>query len=84
MNLIPLVLTVLAIILGPIFVVFQVGLLLGLIVGLVALQRETHLKIVALQNQIRVLSQPLVSTPKEEPLPESKYDEPHPDQVELP
>ena len=82
MNLIPLVLTVAAIILGSIFVDFEVGLLLGLIVGLVALQRETHLKIVALQDQIRDLSQPLVRTPREEPLRESKYDEPHPDRVE--
>jgi hypothetical protein len=76
MNLIPLIVTVAAIILGSIFVDFEVGLLLGLVVGLVALQRETHLKIVALQDQIRVLSQPLVRNPKEEPLRESNYDEP--------
>ncbi len=48
MNLIPLVLTVVALFLGSIFVDFEVGLLSGLIVGLVALHRETHLKIVAL------------------------------------
>ena len=44
MNLIPLVVTVAAIILGSIFVDFEVGLLLGLIVGLAALQREPLLR----------------------------------------
>ncbi len=82
MNLIPLVVTVAAIILGSIFVDFEVGLLLGLIVGLAALQRETHLKIVALQKQIWEMSQPLVGSLREDSSRESKYDEPHPDPVE--
>jgi len=82
MNLIPLVLTVAAIIVGSIFVDLEVGLLLGIIIGLVALQRETHLKIVALQDQIRDLSQPLIGAAKGDPLPESKFAEPDPDPVD--
>ncbi len=82
MNLIPLVLTVAAIIAGSIFVDFEVGLLLGLIVGLVALQREIHLKIVALQDQIRGLSQPPIGTVKGGPPPESNFVKPEPDPVD--
>jgi len=82
MNLIPLVLTIAAIIVGSIFVDFEVGLLLGLIVGLVALQRESHLKIVALQDQIRDLSQPLIGTAKGDLLPKSNFAKPDPDPVD--
>ena len=67
MNLIPLVLTILAVTFGAIFVEFEIGLLLGLIVGLVALQRETHLKIVSLQDEIRQLSETLTGTPPSPP-----------------
>lgn len=82
MNLIPIVLTLVAIILGSIFADFKVGLLSGLIVGLVALQRETHLKIVALQDQVRLLSNPLSRTPEKNPSTESNSDVPDPDAVE--
>ncbi len=82
MNLIPLVLTVVALILGSIFVDFEVGLLSGLIVGLVALQRETHLRFIALQDQVRLLSNPLGMRPEKEPIVDSKIDAPDPDAVE--
>ena len=81
MNLIPLVLTVITIILGSVFVDFEVGIMSGLIVGLVALQREAHLKFVALQDQVRLLSNPLGMTPEKEPIVDSKIDEPDPDAV---
>ena len=55
MNLLPFVLTILAIVSGSILVEFKIGLLLGLIVGLVALQRDTHLKLVGLQDETRRL-----------------------------
>ena len=55
MNLIPFVLTILAIAFGTIFAEFEIGLLLGLFVGLVALQRETNLKVISLQDEIRRL-----------------------------
>jgi len=82
MNLIPLVLTVAALILGSVFVGFEVGIISGLIVGLVALQRETHLKFVALQDKVRLLSNPPGRTPEKEPLVDSKIDEPDPDAEE--
>ncbi len=82
MNLIPLVLTVVTLILGSVFVGFEVGIVSGLIVGLVALQRETHLKFVALQDQVRLLSKPPGMTPEKEPIVDSKIDEPDPDAVE--
>ncbi len=82
MNLIPLVLTVVALILGSIFDDFEDGLLSGLIDGLAALQRETHHKIFALQDQVRLLSKPLDMTPEKEPIVDSKVDEPDPDAVE--
>ncbi len=81
MNLIPLVLTVVTLILGSVFVGFEVGIVSGLIVGLVALQRETHLKFVALQDQVRLLSKPPGMTPEKEPIVDSKIDEPDPDAV---
>ena len=81
MNLIPLVLTVAALILGSVFVGFEVGIISGLIVGLVALQRETHLKFVALQDKVRLLSNPPGKTPENKPLVDSKIDEPDPDAV---
>ena len=62
MNLVPFVITVLAIIFGSIVANFEIGLLSGLIAGLLTLQRETHLKIVALQDQIRLLSEALAKT----------------------
>lgn len=79
MNLIPIALTVVALILGSVFVGFEVGIVSGLIVGLVALQRETHLRFVALQDQVRLLSNPPGSTPEKEPVVDSKIDEPDPD-----
>ncbi len=79
MNLIPIALTVMALILGSVFVGFEVGIMSGLIVGLVALQRETHLKFVALQDQVRLLSNPPGKTPEKEPVIDSKIDEPDPD-----
>ncbi len=82
MNLIPITLTVLVLILGSVFVGFEVGIMSGLIVGLVALQRETHLKLVALQDQVRLLSNPLGMTPEKEPKVDSKIDEPDPDALE--
>jgi len=82
MNLIPIALTVAALILGSVFVGFEVGIVSGLIVGLVALQRETHLKFVALQDQVRLLSNPPGKTPEKEPLVDSKIDEPDPDAEE--
>jgi hypothetical protein len=78
MNLIPITLTVLVLILGSVFVGFEVGIMSGLIVGLVALQRETHLKFVTLQDQVRLLSNPPGETPKKEPTVDSKIDEPGP------
>ena len=82
MNLIPIALTVVALILGSVFVGFEVGIMSGLIVGLVALQRETHLRLVDLQDQVRLLSNPLGRTPEKEPLVDSKIDESDPDAVE--
>ncbi len=82
MNLIPIALTVVALILGSVFVGFEVGIMSGLIVGLVALQRETHLRFVDLQDQVRLLSNPLGRTPEKEPLVDSKIDESDPDAVE--
>jgi len=82
MNLIPLALTVVATILGSIFVDFEVGLLSGFIVGLVALQREIHLKIVALQDQVRLLSNPLSRAPEKDSITKSKFDEPDPESDE--
>ncbi len=82
MNLIPLVLTVITIILGSVVVGCEVGLMSGFIVGLVALQRETHLRFVTLQDQVRLLSNPLGRTPEKEPIVDSKIDEPDPDAVE--
>ena len=79
MSLVPLVLTIVALILGSIFVDFEVGLLSGLIVGLVALQRETHLKIVALQDQVRRLSELLIRTPEKGPIADSDTSEAIPD-----
>ncbi len=79
MNLIPIALTVVALILDSVFVGFEVGIVSGLIVGLVALQRETHLRFVALQDQVRLLSNPLGMTPEKEPIVDSKIDEPDPD-----
>jgi len=82
MNLIPIALTVAALILGSVFVGFEVGIVSGLIVGLVALQRETHLKFVALQDQVRLLSNPPGMTPEKEPIVDPKIDEPDPDAEE--
>ncbi len=82
MNLIPIALTVVVLILGSVFVGFEVGIMSGLIVGLVALQRETHLKFVALQDQVRLLSNPLGMTPEKETIVDSKIDAPDPDAVE--
>ena len=82
MNLIPIALTIVALILGSFSVGFEVGIMSGLIVGLVALQRETHLRFVALQDQVRLLSNPPGETPEKEPIVDSKIDEPDPDAVE--
>ncbi len=82
MNLIPIALTVVALILGSVFVGFEVGIMSGLIVGLVALQRETHLRFVALQDKVRLLSNPPGMTPEKKPIVDSKIDEPDPDVVE--
>ena len=89
MNLIPFALTILAVVFGTVFAEFEIGLLLGLIVGLVALQRETHLKIVALQNEIRGLSQtpgetppPREETPARQPEPELKVESQYPIKTE--
>ena len=82
MNLIPIVLTVLALILGSVFVGIEVGIVSGLIVGLVALQRETHLRFVTLQDQVRLLSNPPGGTPEKEPIVDSEIDEPDPDAEE--
>jgi hypothetical protein len=82
MNLIPFVFTILAIISGSILVDFKIGLLLGLIVGLVALQRETHLKIVGLQNDTRRLSKTPTKAPGEEAVAESKANVQYPDKIE--
>lgn len=82
MNLIPIALTVVALILGSVFVGFEVGIVSGLIVGLVALQRETHLRFVALQDQVRLLSNPPGGTPEKEPIVDSEIDEPDPDAEE--
>ena len=82
MNLIPIALTVVALILGSVFVGFEVGIMSGLIVGLVALQRETHLRFVALQDQVRLLSNPPDKTPEKEPIVDPKIDEPDPDAEE--
>jgi len=82
MNLIPITLTVLALIIGSVFVGFEVGIMSGLIVGLIALQRETHLRFVTLQDKVRLLSNPPGETPKKEPTVDSKIDEPDPDSDE--
>lgn len=83
MNLIPFVLTILAIISGTILVEFEIGLLLGLIAGLVALQRETHLKIVSLQDETRRLSKTPTEAQGEEPVADSKANLQYPDKSEL-
>ena len=82
MNLIPIALTVVVLILGSVFVGFEVGIMSGLIVGLVALQRETHLRFVALQDQVRLLSNPLGMTPEKKSIVDSKIDAPDQDAVE--
>jgi hypothetical protein len=82
MNLIPLVLTILAIISGTILVEFEIGLLLGLIAGLVALQRETQLKIVSLQDETRRLSKTPAKAPGEEPVADSKANLQYPNRFE--
>ena len=82
MNLIPFVLTILAIALGTILVEFETGLFLGLIVGLVALQRETHLKIVSLQDETRRLSGTPAIKPREEPVADLKADTLYPDKFD--
>jgi len=84
MNLIPFVLTILAIISGTILVEFEIGLLLGLIVGLVALQRDTHLKLVGLQDETRRLSKTPTEAPGdgEEPVADSKANLQYPDKFE--
>ena len=82
MNLIPIALTVAALILGSVFVGFEVGIVSGLIVGLVALQRETHLRFVTLQDQVRLLSNPPGGTPEKESTVDSEIDEPDPDAEE--
>jgi len=84
MNLIPFVLTILAIISGTILVEFEIGLLLGLIAGLVALQRETHLKLVSLQDETRHLSKTSTEAPAEEPVADSKANLQYPDKFEPP
>jgi len=79
MNLIPLIVTVLAVIAGSIFVDFETGLLFGLIAGLVALQRETHLRIVSLQDEIRGLPKnPDIPSP-EASEPDLEIDTQHPE-----
>jgi len=83
MNLLPFVLTILAIVSGSILVEFKIGLLLGLIVGLVALQRETHLKIVGLQDETRRLSKTPTEAPGEEPVADSEANVQYPDKFEL-
>jgi len=82
MNLIPFVLTILAIVSGSILVEFKIGLLLGLIVGLVALQRETHLKIVGLQDDTRRLTKTPAKAPGEEAAADSKANVQYPDKFE--
>ena len=82
MNLIPVVLTILAIVSGSVLVEFEIGLLLGLIVGLVALQRETHLKIVSLQDETRRLSKNPAKAPGEEPIADSKANQRYPNRFE--
>jgi hypothetical protein len=82
MNLIPIVLTIIAIISGSILVEFEMGLLVGLIVGLVALQRETHLKLVSLQDETRRLSKTPTEAPGEEPVADSKANVQYPDKFE--
>ena len=67
MNLIPFVLTFLAIVFGTVIAEFEIGLLFGLIVGLVSLQRETHLKIVSLEEEIRYLREGPPSASQQEP-----------------
>jgi len=82
MNLIPVVLTILAIVSGSILVEFEIGLLLGLIVGLIALQRETHLQLVSLQDETRRLSKTPAEAPGEEPVADSKANVQYPDKFE--
>jgi hypothetical protein len=81
MNLIPFALTIVAFVIGIIIADFEIGLLLGLIVGLVALQRETHLKIVSLQEELRQLSETQVKTPTE-PATDSETDTNYTDSFE--
>ena len=76
MNLIPFVITILAIAFGTMVAEFEIGLLFGLIAGLVSLQRETHLKIVSLEEEIRFLREAPTSGSHQEPEPEP---EPEPD-----
>jgi len=81
MNLIPLVLTILAIAFGTIFAEFEIGLLLGLFVGMVAIQRETHLKVINLQDEIQRLSETPDKTSPPEPVADSKVDAQYPDSI---
>ena len=74
MNLLPIVLTILAIVFGSIFAEFETGLLLGLIVGLIALQRDTHLKVTSLRDEIQRLSVTPDKVPPQEPVTDSKID----------
>ena len=82
MNLIPIVLTILVIVFGSIFAEFEMGLLLGLIVGLIALQRDTHLKVSSLRDEIRSLSKNPANTPPQASTTGSKIDAQHPDSIE--
>jgi uncharacterized membrane protein len=82
MNLIPFVLTILAIAFGTIFAEFEIGLLLGLFVGLVALQRETNLKVISLQDEIQRLSETPDKTSAQSPAPDSNVDTQYPDRIQ--
>ncbi len=75
MNLIPFALTILAIVFGSVIAEFEIGLLFGLIVGLIALQRETHLKIVVLEEEIRNLRESPIQSSAQEPKADSQSDE---------
>ncbi|MDH3469093.1 MAG: DUF2339 domain-containing protein, partial [Gammaproteobacteria bacterium] len=79
MNIMPLVFTVLAVAFGTAVFELEVGLLVGLVVGLIALQRQTDGKIVGLQHEITRLSERLAGAPQERPLPESDTDKQHSD-----
>jgi hypothetical protein len=82
MNLIPFVLTTLAIAFGSIFFEFETGLLIGLFVGLVAVQGETHLKLIGLQDKIRTRSRTSARTTPKAAIMDSKADTQVPNRFE--